>query len=103
MGMYCIGKGTYPKLPFSPYQTEKQSDRTCENFSRLAAYDPDSGSNGQISYRIISGNDFNIVTIARESGAVMFNEWNEDLLGQFKNASWTTVVEIRDHGHPSRY
>ncbi|CAB3401585.1 unnamed protein product [Caenorhabditis bovis] len=67
----------------------------------LIAHDPDAMENGRLTYRILTGNDYGIVSIHQDSGAIAFNEWNDAQLFEQPNATWRMIVEASDHGNPS--
>uniref|UniRef100_A0A8R1E152 Cadherin domain-containing protein n=1 Tax=Caenorhabditis japonica TaxID=281687 RepID=A0A8R1E152_CAEJA len=72
-----------------------------QTIGQLVADDVDSAENGRVSYRILTGNDYNIVTLNTDTGAIQFNEWNDAQLDEhLPNATWNILVEARDHGHP---
>ncbi|KAF1762611.1 hypothetical protein GCK72_010873 [Caenorhabditis remanei] len=73
-----------------------------QTIGQIMATDLDFEENGRVSYRILSGNDLNIVTLNTDSGAIQMNEWNDAQLDVFPNATWQILVEARDHGHPYR-
>ncbi|KJH47335.1 cadherin domain protein [Dictyocaulus viviparus] len=64
----------------------------------LKATDADAGENGRVSYRIVSGDDYNIFTIDSDNGVLMFNQWNDEQLIRHIDGKWTVYVEARDHG-----
>ncbi|CAO4368427.1 unnamed protein product [Caenorhabditis nigoni] len=73
-----------------------------QKIGQILARDLDSDENGRVSYRILSGNDLNIVTLNTDSGVIQMNEWTDSQLEEFPNATWQILVEARDHGHPYR-
>uniref|UniRef100_A0A1I7UPC8 Cadherin domain-containing protein n=1 Tax=Caenorhabditis tropicalis TaxID=1561998 RepID=A0A1I7UPC8_9PELO len=73
-----------------------------QTIGQVSARDADAEENGRVSYRILSGNDLNIVTVNPDTGSVQLNEWNDDQLVQYPQGSWYILVEARDHGHPYR-
>ncbi|CAD6188146.1 unnamed protein product [Caenorhabditis auriculariae] len=71
--------------------------------AQLSASDEDFGENGRVSYRIFAGNDYGVVSLNSESGALLFNEWNDGQLFDYPDGSWSLLVEAHDHGKPSRW
>uniref|UniRef100_A0A1I7WFC0 Cadherin domain-containing protein n=1 Tax=Heterorhabditis bacteriophora TaxID=37862 RepID=A0A1I7WFC0_HETBA len=65
---------------------------------RITASDEDFGENGRVSYRILSGNDFDLLSLNADSGALVFNEWNDEQLLKYESGMWTMMVEARDNG-----
>lgn len=84
------------------YLSLKDSMADGQKIGQIMASDQDSGENGRVSYRILSGNDLNIVTLNPDTGSIQLNEWNDAQLDEFPNATWQILVEARDHGHPAR-
>ncbi|XGW17440.1 hypothetical protein V3C99_002216 [Haemonchus contortus] len=78
--------------------TVRDGMRSGELLQRLVATDADSGDNGRISYRILSGDDYGIFSMGSESGALMFNQWDDEQLTRHVDGRWTIYVEAKDHG-----
>ncbi|ETN72466.1 cadherin domain protein [Necator americanus] len=76
--------------------------RSGEVLQRLAATDADYNENGRISYRILTGDDYGIFSVGPDTGALMFNQWNDDQLIRHSDGRWTLFVEARDHGSRTR-
>ncbi|KAK5978452.1 hypothetical protein GCK32_017385 [Trichostrongylus colubriformis] len=72
--------------------------RSGEVLQRLLATDADSGDNGRINYRILSGDDYGIFSVGSESGALMFNQWDDEQLARHTDGRWTLYVEAKDCG-----
>ncbi|VDM55081.1 unnamed protein product, partial [Angiostrongylus costaricensis] len=68
----------------------------------LKAVDLDAGENGRVSYRIVSGNDYNIFTVESEGGALIFNQLDDEQLLKHTDGKWILYVEARDHGRIPR-
>ncbi|KAK6020642.1 cadherin domain protein, partial [Ostertagia ostertagi] len=68
----------------------------------LLATDADNGDNGRVSYRILSGDDYGIFSVGPESGALMFNQWDDEQLSRHVDGRWTVYVEAKDHGTSPR-
>uniref|UniRef100_A0A8L8K5R9 FAT atypical cadherin 4 n=1 Tax=Heligmosomoides polygyrus TaxID=6339 RepID=A0A8L8K5R9_HELPZ len=67
-----------------------------------SAKDADAGENGRVSYRILSGDDYGIFSVGSESGALIFNQWDDEQLTRHTDGRWTLHVEAKDHGTRSR-
>ncbi|VDO35108.1 unnamed protein product [Haemonchus placei] len=78
--------------------TVRDGMRSGELIQRLVATDADSGDNGRISYRILSGDDYGIFSMGSESGALMFNQWDDEQLTRHVDGRWIIYVEAKDHG-----
>ncbi|KIH57271.1 cadherin domain protein [Ancylostoma duodenale] len=82
--------------------TVRDGMRSGEVLQRLVATDADDAENGRISYRILSGDDYGIFSVAPDTGALMFNQWDDEQLVRHNDGKWTLFVEAKDHGSVRR-
>ncbi|EPB76213.1 cadherin domain protein [Ancylostoma ceylanicum] len=82
--------------------TVRDGMRSGEVLQRLVATDADDAENGRISYRILSGDDYGIFSVAPDTGALMFNQWDDEQLVRHSDGKWTLFVEAKDHGSMRR-
>ncbi|RCN33068.1 cadherin domain protein [Ancylostoma caninum] len=83
--------------------TVRDGMRSGEVLQRLVATDADDAENGRISYRILSGDDYGIFSVAPDTGALMFNQWDDEQLVRHNDGKWTIFVEAKDHGSIRRW
>uniref|UniRef100_A0A158P714 Cadherin domain protein n=1 Tax=Angiostrongylus cantonensis TaxID=6313 RepID=A0A158P714_ANGCA len=76
--------------------------RSGEVLRRLKAVDLDAGENGRLSYRIVSGDDYNIFTVESDGGALIFNQLDDEQLMKHTDGKWILYVEASDHGRIPR-
>uniref|UniRef100_A0AC35UE47 CA domain-containing protein n=1 Tax=Rhabditophanes sp. KR3021 TaxID=114890 RepID=A0AC35UE47_9BILA len=67
---------------------------------KIYAVDLDFQRNGAIGYSILSGNDFNMVSINSENGVIKFEKWDDQIIYQ-KNLQ-DLVILVKDHGTPQK-
>ncbi|KHJ89679.1 cadherin domain protein [Oesophagostomum dentatum] len=82
--------------------TIRDGIRNGEVLQRLVATDADNGENGRVSYRILSGDDYGIFSIGTDTGALMFNQWEDEQLVRHNDGKWILFVEAKDHGSRQR-
>ncbi|VDL72299.1 unnamed protein product [Nippostrongylus brasiliensis] len=82
--------------------TLRDGMKSGEVLQRLTATDADTGENGRVSYRILSGDDYGIFSVGAESGALIFNQWDDEQLARHEDGRWTVFVEATDHGSVPR-
>ncbi|VDK55124.1 unnamed protein product [Cylicostephanus goldi] len=90
---------------FSPLSSEvtlRDGLKSGEVLQRFVATDADDGENGRVSYRILSGNDYGIFSIGSDTGALMFNQWDDEQLVRHNDGKWALYIEARDHGSEPR-
>ncbi|WKX99857.1 hypothetical protein Q1695_014605 [Nippostrongylus brasiliensis] len=82
--------------------TLRDGMKSGEVLQSLTATDADTGENGRVSYRILSGDDYGIFSVGAESGALIFNQWDDEQLTRHEDGRWTVFVEAADHGSAPR-
>uniref|UniRef100_A0A0N4ZEJ4 Cadherin n=1 Tax=Parastrongyloides trichosuri TaxID=131310 RepID=A0A0N4ZEJ4_PARTI len=70
---------------------------------KVTATDKDDGRNGDITYVILSGNNYDMLSIDSKTGRIMFNKWNEEIFYQEKIGNDNLIVMAQDNGTPSRW
>uniref|UniRef100_A0A913HLF1 Cadherin n=1 Tax=Strongyloides stercoralis TaxID=6248 RepID=A0A913HLF1_STRER len=70
---------------------------------RVLATDEDENRNGEITYKILSGNYYNTLSINSDSGRIIFEKWNDEIFYQERTNNHDLIIIAEDNGTPSRW